>query len=165
MSALRRDLGAEWKSNKAGRDILWRLRGTSTSEQIAAVITDATTPAEEVPRFFRALDFQPEEFKQQVLPSLAFGDYPDLPRERVSLIRSESISRLRGSDLSQDARYRAVLEEVLDECAGSEQFVRIVDKFNLTNHYVDLLALHSRSRNRNWQSTLFAYSSTKGNPN
>ena len=141
LSALRRDLGQEWKSNKAGRDILWRSRGSNSSEQIAAVIRDASTPAEEMPRFFRALDFQPEEFKQQVLTSLAFGDYPNLPRERVSLIRFESINRLRGLDVSQDARYRAVLEDVLDECAESEQFVRIVDKFNLTNHYVDLLTL------------------------
>ena len=90
---------------------------------------------------------------------------PTLPRERVSLIRIESINRLRSLDVSQDARYRAVLEDVLDECAESEQFVRIVDKFNLTNHYVDLLTLRNRSQNHNWQSTLFVYSSTRGNPN
>jgi hypothetical protein len=86
LSALSRDKGEEWKSNKAGRDILWRSRGSNTSEQIAAVIRNPATPAEETPRFFRALDFQPEEFKQQVLPSLAFGEYPNFPRERVFLL-------------------------------------------------------------------------------
>jgi putative heme-binding domain-containing protein len=42
---------------------------------------------------------------------------------------------------SKSARQEAVLEEVLGACAGSEQFVRIVGKFNLANHYDDLLAL------------------------
>jgi putative membrane-bound dehydrogenase-like protein len=141
LSALRRNVGEEWNSNKAGRDILWRSRGSNTSEQIAAVIRNPSTPTEETPRFFRALDFQPEVFKQQVLPSLAFGEYPNLPRELVFLIRFESISRLRGLDVSRNARYRAMLEDVLDQCAESEQFVRIVDKFNLTNHYAELLTL------------------------
>jgi putative heme-binding domain-containing protein len=44
-------------------------------------------------------------------------------------------------DLSENVRYQAVLEEVLAQCAGSEQFVRIVDKFNVANHYRDLLVL------------------------
>lgn len=141
MSALRRALGEKWTSNKPGRDILWRSRGSSTSEQIAAVITDPSTPANEVPRFFRALDFQPEQFAQKVLPSLAFGDYPKLSSERVSLIRPESISRLHSLDTSQSARNKAVLEEVLNHCAGSENYVRIVEKFNIANHYADLLTL------------------------
>jgi putative membrane-bound dehydrogenase-like protein len=141
LSALERDLVADRKASKAGRDILWRSRGTNTSEQIAAVIQDPATPADEVPRFFRALDFQSEPSRQRVLPSLAFGDYPDLPSELVSLIRSESIARLRSSDVSQNERYRIVLEKVLAQCAGSDQFVRIVDKFSMANHYDDLLVL------------------------
>jgi putative membrane-bound dehydrogenase-like protein len=141
LSALHRKLGEKWASNKPGRDILWRSRGSSTSEQIAAVITDPSTPADEMPRFFRALDFQPAQSAQQVLPFLAFGDYPKLPSERVSLLRAESISRLHNFDVSQSARYQAVLEDVLNNCAGSKSYVHIVEKFNITNHYVDLLAL------------------------
>jgi putative heme-binding domain-containing protein len=141
LSALTRDLGVRGTSSKAGRDIVWRSRGTNTSELIAAAIQDPATPAEVVPRFFRALDFQSESFRQRVLLSLAFGDYPDLPSERVSLIRSESIARLRSSDVSKNERYQKVLEEVLAQCAGSEQFIRIVDKFSMTNHYDDLLVL------------------------
>jgi putative heme-binding domain-containing protein len=87
------------------------------------------------------LDFQPDRFVQRVLPSLAFGDYPDLPNERISTIRFESLARLRGLDPSQNTRQLTVLEEVLAQCAGSTQFVRIVDKFDLANHYTDLVAL------------------------
>jgi putative heme-binding domain-containing protein len=137
----RRSAVAEWKSSKGLRDILWRSRGTCTSEQIAAIIADPATPAEEVPRFFRALDFQPKQVAQRVLPSLAFGDHSGLPSERVSLIRTESITRLHSMDLSQNAHYRSVLEQVLDECAGTERFVQFVDKFNIADHYDDLLTL------------------------
>jgi putative membrane-bound dehydrogenase-like protein len=137
----RRSAAADWKTSKAWRDILWRSRAKSTAEQIAAVIADPATPAEEVPRFFRALDFQSDQHVQRVLPTLAFGDHAGLPSERISLIRVESITRLHGLDLSQNARYRSVLEKVLDESAGTRRFVQFVDKFNVADRYGDLLTL------------------------
>jgi putative membrane-bound dehydrogenase-like protein len=141
LAALQHDLGVGWTSNEAGRDILWRSRGAKSGEQLAAVIADPQTPATEAPRFFRSLDFQPAEIRQQILPALAFGAKNGLADDQISLIRTESLSRLQGFDASQDPACMAVLETVLDDCAGSEQFVRLVEKFNIVGRYAGLLAI------------------------
>jgi putative membrane-bound dehydrogenase-like protein len=41
----------------AGRDIIWRSRGTNAPEYLAKIITNPATTAEERPRYIRALDF------------------------------------------------------------------------------------------------------------
>jgi putative membrane-bound dehydrogenase-like protein len=136
------DLGADrLKTDRAARDIVWRSRASNTCELVASLIADGAIPEEEVPRLFRALDFQADGPRQKVLRQLAFDGHDGLPAERVTTIRSEALSRLREFDASHDEHALAVLDQMLDACAGSEQFVRLVDKFGVGRRYADLLAL------------------------
>ena len=59
-------------STKAGRDIIWRSRAEETPELLAKIIVDPATPAEELPRYFRAFDFLSGDKKRAAIERLAF---------------------------------------------------------------------------------------------
>jgi putative membrane-bound dehydrogenase-like protein len=141
LAELQRQADRRWKASHAMRDIIWRSRGATGCEQLAAILADAKVPDSEAPRFFRALDFQPVETQQRVLHSLAFGDQEEMSATRQALNRSESLSRLRNFDASRDEHALAVLDAVLDASAGGEQFVRLVDKFSVARRYPELLQM------------------------
>lgn len=141
LAALEQLSGTEWKSSSAARDIWWRSRGAETSARLAAIIADPQTPLAELPRYFRALDFQADEPLQSVVAELAFGEHAKLSPEQAALVRAEAFSRLAGCDLGQDAARMAVLDQLLDGCRGTEQFVRLVDKFRVAPRFGELLSL------------------------
>jgi putative membrane-bound dehydrogenase-like protein len=49
-------VGDDW-NNPAGRDIIWRSRGTNVPPYLVKIIQNPATPEEERPRYIRALDF------------------------------------------------------------------------------------------------------------
>jgi putative heme-binding domain-containing protein len=57
------------------------------------------------------------------------------------LVRAEALNRLEGCDLSQDAARLAALDQTLDACRGTEQFVRLTDKFRASHRFAELLTL------------------------
>jgi putative membrane-bound dehydrogenase-like protein len=127
-------------STKAGRDIIWRSRAARTPELLAKLIDDPSTPSEELPRLFRSLDFQTGEGKRAAIEQLAF--HPSTTDEaRWSLIGSEAVKRLEGSDLSRSPEKRAAIETVLNRVKGTPTFVMLVDRYELKNRYPDLIAL------------------------
>ena len=83
--------GASWNT-LAGRDIVWRSRSAKTSNYLARIIADPSLAATELPRFFRAFDFQKAEGKEDVLLRLATLEQNDAARQQ--LIVAESASRL-----------------------------------------------------------------------
>lgn len=58
-----------WKT-PAGRDILWRSRGTKTPELLVKIMKDEGTKEENQPRYFRAFDFLTGAEKEAALKSL-----------------------------------------------------------------------------------------------
>ncbi|SFH93423.1 PVC-type heme-binding CxxCH protein [Planctomicrobium piriforme] len=133
-------VGEEWKTTKAGRDIIWRSRGEETPQLLVQLINSAATPAEEIPRYLRALDFQLGASKQSAVNVLAFSSGSGDP-ERTALVRAEALARLSGNELSSDPKQKAALEQVLRENQGTERFVMLVNRFNLKDHYPELLAM------------------------
>jgi putative heme-binding domain-containing protein len=127
-------------STKAGRDIIWRSRAARTSELLAKLIEDPVTPSEELPRLFRAFDFQAGDGKRTAIEHLAFHPSPTVPGQR-SLIDSEAVNRLEGGDVSRSPEKRAAIEKVLDRTKGTMAFVRLVDRFEIKDRYPDLIAL------------------------
>jgi len=135
-------VGDKWNT-PAGRDIVWRSRAAKTPEYLARIISDENTPIAELPRYFRALDFQKAEGKDELLAQLAFGAQGKGPRQE--LIATESIGRLKSFDLKKNPRYAAALEKVLDNHQGSPLFVELVDKFNVAPRYPQLIALAQKN--------------------
>ncbi len=135
-------VGAKWNT-PAGRDIIWRSRAAKTPEYLAHIILDENTPIAELPRYFRALDFQKAEGKDEILAQLAFSVPGKGPRQE--LIATESIGRLKSFDLKKNPRYAAALEKVLESHRGSGLFVELVDKFNVASRYPQLIDLAQKN--------------------
>jgi putative membrane-bound dehydrogenase-like protein len=133
-----REAGQKWNT-PAGRDIVWRSRAADTPEYLAKIIADPNVPLAELPRYFRAFDFQKDESKDGVLARLAFETPGEGPRH--ALIVAESVSRLKSFDPKKNPKYAAALDRLLDANRGSALFVDLVDRFSLEPRYPELLAI------------------------
>lgn len=121
------------------RDLIWRSRGTKTPDTLAALLASDQVSAADAPRYLRAFDFQDGPTKQDSLLHLAFGQFGD--EAKTKLINAEAISRLKAFDATNNAEHLSSLNRVLDGMKGQAQFVSLVDKFNVTNRFPDLMKL------------------------
>jgi putative membrane-bound dehydrogenase-like protein len=125
---------------KGFRDIIWRSRAAVTPDLLAGMIPSERIPIDQLPRFFRAFDFQKDsDIKNEALVKLAFGTYAD--PERTKLIVAESINRLRNFDIKNNPKHAAALENVLDRSKGTPAYVEMVGKFNVSKRFPELLAI------------------------
>ncbi len=148
LDAFVKEMGSPLKAmhNADSRAVLWRSRAAKTPEWLAAIIADEATPAEEIPRFLRAFDFQKaSEAKDAALVKLAFGSMKDAKRQ--AFVSSEAISRLKSFDVKSNPKHAAVVNAMLDRSKGTTSFVEMVAKFNVVDRYPELLALAQKSPN------------------
>ena len=127
-------------SSRAGRDIIWRSRAEQTPELLAKIIADPTTPAAELPRYFRAFDFLSGDKKRGAIERLAFQT-STANDARQALIVLEAVNRLEGSDVAQQPANLTALEKVLDRTSGTSSYVALVDRFQRTERYPELVTL------------------------
>ncbi len=123
----------------SGRDIAWRSRGHRTAPLLAQVLTEPELPPSEAARYLRSFDFLPPEDAQPVLLRLAFRDSSDPVTPATPLVISEALTRLDKSSLAAAAGHTEAIESVLKQVAGTRQFARLIDQFELEDHYPDLL--------------------------
>jgi putative membrane-bound dehydrogenase-like protein len=134
-------------SPKVDRDLVWRSRGSRTPNLLVEMITAKTTPTDDLPRLFRAFDFQPASTeKETALTKLAFGAGDGDPA-RTGLIVSESLGRLAKVDLKANPEAAKAIGEMLDRTKGSPAFVELLAKFNLPGRDGDLLAMAQKAPN------------------
>jgi putative heme-binding domain-containing protein len=132
-------VGDKWNT-PGGRDVLWRSRATVTADYLAKIIADPNTVTGEVPRYFRAFDFQSESAKAQALARLGFEPVSGDP-VRQTLVATEALARLPAFDLVQHPERAAALNRVLDQTRETTQFVALVGRFNIRDRYPELLKL------------------------
>ncbi|HUS39071.1 MAG TPA: HEAT repeat domain-containing protein, partial [Pirellulales bacterium] len=123
----------------AGRDIIWRSRAQQTSALLAQIIEGTDQNTEQLPRYFRAFDFQASDPSQQALFGLVSRPLGESTRD--TLIASESVSRLKKLALADNENHRRALANALDASQGTEQFSRLVDRFEVVDRYPALLAV------------------------
>ncbi|HSG70352.1 MAG TPA: dehydrogenase, partial [Planctomycetaceae bacterium] len=134
-----------------GRDILteqagyiiWRSRGSQTPALLAKLIKNPEIEMQHVPHLFRAFDFQNSPDKQQQLTSLAFEPSGRGTPEQ-NYITAEALSRIERIDFAKHPEYKKSLDRVLDAQQGTMQALALIDRFNLTERYPELLA-HARA--------------------
>jgi putative membrane-bound dehydrogenase-like protein len=137
LQAWRKNIDGQWNT-PAGRDIVWRSRAAATPELLRQIMTDPTTEAAQLPQFIRALDFLEGPERTEVLLRLAFEDYPSLDDERLTLLRTQALGRLRPEDVQAEAQ-QTQINQLLDSLQGTSQFVDLVRRFRLTQRYDDVL--------------------------
>ncbi|MGB6045312.1 MAG: PVC-type heme-binding CxxCH protein, partial [Pirellulales bacterium] len=123
----------------AGRDTIWRSRAQQTSALLAQIIEGTDQNTEQLPRYFRAFDFQASDPSQQALFGLVSRPLGESTRD--TLIASESVSRLKKLALADNENHRRALANALDASQGTEQFSRLVDRFEVVDRYPALLAV------------------------
>ena len=128
----------KWETT-AGRDIIWRSRSKQTPGLLAKVIAESSTTAEDCPRYLRAFDFLTGSEKDDTLIQLAFGSFGDAAKTKF--VNTEAISRLKGFDVTKNPAQKVALNRVLDGLKGDPQFIALVEKFNVTDRFPELLAL------------------------
>jgi putative heme-binding domain-containing protein len=125
---------------KAGRDIVWRSRASETATMLMEFIEDPTVPTDELPRLFRAFDFQTGPAKDEAVAELALGARSaDDPR--AVLILLESVDRLLPFDLDADPAKKAAVDRALELREGTPQFLALVERFQYEERYPQVLAL------------------------
>ena len=125
----------------ASRDIVWRSRAAKTTDLLVIIINQDSTSAADLPRYFRAFDFQANgDTKNQAMAQLAFSD-SSKSGEAASFILGEAIKRLGRFDIQGDKQKAAALEKALTKLQGTSQYVQLVSKFDLKNHYPTLLKM------------------------
>ena len=124
------------------RDIIWRSRATTSTGLLALLLASDSVSESEAPRYLRALDFQSGPTKDATLVQLAFGSFNG--EAKTKLINTEAISRLRNFDITKNPEHRAAMNRILDGVKGQAQFVALVDKFQITDRFPELLALAQR---------------------
>ncbi len=129
----------------ANRDIIWRSRARRTPEYLAKIIRDPATPADELPRYFRAFDFQSGDERTKALMGLVTAA-PAGEGGRADLVLQESVRRLKGVDPGKHPEFAAALERVATQAKGTPGFVEVVSQFALAKHYPELLTLAQQDR-------------------
>ncbi|HUG94467.1 MAG TPA: PVC-type heme-binding CxxCH protein, partial [Planctomycetaceae bacterium] len=138
-----RDVGERWNT-PAGRDIVWRSRAEAALPLLAKIILDPQTPAGELPRYFRALDFHPSGdqagTKQSVLLELALkAEGPN-----AGTIAELALKHVGRTDLRRSPELQAAVEQALNAAPGTARFVQLVERFNVFGRDADLLAIAQR---------------------
>jgi putative membrane-bound dehydrogenase-like protein len=137
LAAWAEKLGDNWNTD-AARDIVWRSRGSETPKLLVSVIRQLARDGKDVsPRYIRAFDFQKSPGTQDALVQLAFMGLP----AKYDTISTEAVNRIKGFDINKNPEAKAALARVLKSNAGTSQFVRLVDKFSLSDQYAELLNL------------------------
>ncbi|MBI5757040.1 MAG: NPCBM/NEW2 domain-containing protein [Planctomycetales bacterium] len=128
------------------KDVFWRSRAMETPARLSLILQHPEmfggqkNDDSDAARYLRAFDFLPaSQEKDDALVELAFGSSGDEPK--VALVSAEALNRLKGFDVSKNAAQKAALNRVLDSLTGQPQFLTLVEKFNVTDRYPDLLAL------------------------
>ncbi len=127
--------GGEVKS-AAGRDIVWRSRGSKTPKLLAQIASGSEASA----RYFRAFDFQDKAAAQPALMELAFADQ-QATEANAAFVTSEALSRLDKSAINGSPEFRGAIDDVLKQLGGTKQFAKLIEKFELTDKYAAVLKL------------------------
>ncbi|GIW79208.1 MAG: hypothetical protein KatS3mg105_1015 [Gemmatales bacterium] len=121
----------------AGRDIVWRSRSEQTPKLLAEIILDPRTPTTELPRYFRAFDFQTGPNKEASLKTIVLArQVGDQARQRF--IAYEALKRLQSFDANT---HRSVIDGILKSMDGTNEYVELVGRFSIADHYPRLLKL------------------------
>ncbi len=125
----------------AATDIFWRSRGKQTPTLLARGIAQGIVADDDVPRMMRAFDFVSGPAKDEALFNLAFGYTSKGNVERANFVNLEAIKRLQSVNISNDTDAVTALNRLLANLKGTSQFVSLVDRFAMANHYPALLEL------------------------
>ncbi len=131
----------------AGREIIWRSRGTQSAKLLGKLLRHEGTTVEQAASYLRAFDFLDASTSKTALADLAFGVQQEGPEPDVAqFVILEAASRLQKDDLNDEQLAR--MSDMIESRRGTPEFVTAVGKFSSEKHYKDLLEIASTSDDR-----------------
>ncbi len=141
-AAWKKTVGDKWNT-PAGRDIIWRARTATVLPLLAKIILDESTPPEEYPRYFRALDFhQVNSAETRQAKNIALLQLLTTPHQHRTQIVNLALNHGAG-DLVKNPTpdIIKVIDQVFAEAKGTSRYVELVDQLNATDRYNDLITI------------------------
>jgi putative heme-binding domain-containing protein len=130
-------VNGQWKT-PAGREIIWRSRGTATPQMLCELIGDASITTSESLALLRALDFQ--ETGRTAEAVAQFVSRFTAPEEKIHVILPELVARLDpGKPLGDGIENR--IDEAARYSTGTRAFIEIVQRFGLEKRWPEVAAL------------------------
>ncbi|MDZ7719736.1 MAG: PVC-type heme-binding CxxCH protein [Balneolaceae bacterium] len=118
-----------------GRDIIWRSRAEAAIPMLSELIKDPETELDDKLRYFRAFDFHSSSAKQEELISLLQTDLPS--QDQIQLL---ALNHLNSSALESPI-VKEKLDETLVTVQGTQDYLDLVEKFELETRHNELLRL------------------------
>lgn len=113
---------ADATGSPAGRDITWRARTAKSVPFLARLASDASVPVQDRLRYFRAFDFNPgNREKSEALMSLI--------GENRQEINQLALRHLDPGFVRQSPRAMHALQQLMDSCYGTEDYLDLVKRF------------------------------------
>jgi putative membrane-bound dehydrogenase-like protein len=120
----------------AVQDIIWRSRANSTSNYLIELIKKSEF--KESLRYFRALDFQPKNYKNIALLNYLKTE-PEQERQLYIFKHFDTES------IAQNQEFKKILPKIMDGINDEKDFLDIVSKYNLTDQKQRLLKIMEES--------------------
>ena len=127
-------VGDNWNT-PAGRDIVWRARSERALPLVEKLASDPQTPVADRLRYFRALDFHPEEGRLKSLLAL-LGTPVGASPEFAPVILAQLDGRA-----GSDPAVQAALQRTLAATRGTSQYVEMVDRYGVRTELDELVRL------------------------
>jgi len=120
----------------ADKNIIWRSRTPEALPKLAEII-QSTFDASELPRYFRAFDFQENTpAKQQVLLSLLDGNSPVQPQ-----ITALALQHSEQKTVGNNPKFQSALKRTIENSKGTRQFVMLLEQYPLPEYNAQLATL------------------------
>lgn len=118
-----------------GTNIIWRSRSKAAIPLLGQLIQDTPSLSAST-RYFRAMDFQTDASKNDVLRDLLDDKHPQKGQLEYLVI-----SAMDGKAVLRHPQSRRALNSVLDSLKGSDRYFDLVAKLQLTNQTDNLMAI------------------------
>lgn len=120
-------VGEEWNT-APGRDIIWRARCDASFQKLLTLLQDTSLPIAELARFLRATDFHEINNKDEQLAQLLTVDRPG-----KIVFQELLLSHITPGYAKQSAVVRRALQTILPQIRGTENYLDIVSKLDLSS--------------------------------
>ncbi len=120
--------------DRSRQDIVWRLRAPESAAAIVALIADPKTELSQTDRYFRALEFLPQDARSQSLAGAFLTTQFASTDDKKTQIKHDAVvvralERVDGGDYLSQPAIRAAVDRYINSRKGTPDYLKLVKKF------------------------------------
>lgn len=142
-TAWKTKVGEKWNT-MAGRDIVWRARGSEALPYLEKLLLDPNTEKAEISKYFRALDFHPESAARTEISNNLINATGPNKSEIVDIC----LSKLFASDVQNSPKIKQMVYQRLLEIKGTSEYIEMVNRFKLKDQSQEIYKIIVKSSDK-----------------